>query len=181
MIFYFCILFSLYLKFIILNVFSHLFNFFHFHSTIKNLDFLKCPPGPLGKRKACQNGNRNGGGDEGAGGDDQQNSSWGWSNSNNAGGDADDGGRSWTNWFTGGSGVNNQGAQGAADENYNAANVVRAGSFPWFVMVFGLTALATGAGWFVYETVSSSESESESESESTLHVFVYTTTTFYNS
>jgi len=133
------------------------------------LHFLRCPPGPLGNRASCKNGgnnnggggggnnnnNNNGGGGGGGGGNNNNSGGWSWSGANGGGGGGDGGGngggRNWSNWFTGGSGAYNGGGGGMDGENYNT-NVVRVGSFPWFLMVFGLTALATGAGYMAYQT-----------------------------
>jgi hypothetical protein len=99
------------------------------------LHFLVCPPGPLGNRASCKNGNNgdNGGGNGNGG--------------NNGGGSS----RSWS-WWNGGSG-NNNGGGGDANNNANGAGIASVGSFPWFMMVFSLVGLATAGAYVAYQSV----------------------------
>lgn len=127
-------------------------------------DFMGCNKGPLGTscRSGSNNdGNGNGGNNSGGGGGGGGNngssrssvfSSWFSGGSNDGGGgNNNDNGRSWKNWFSGGSGYGN--AEGDGNNENQAARVLKVGSFPWFVMVVSLAALATSGGYFAYQTV----------------------------
>mmetsp|Transcript_16350 Transcript_16350/g.19976 ORF Transcript_16350/g.19976 Transcript_16350/m.19976 type:complete len:201 (+) Transcript_16350:129-731(+) len=116
------------------------------------LNFVKCPPGPLGKHCNDSKGSRSS-----SSGDSSSSSSWG--SSSNSASNSGSSENKYFNWYNGGSGVDAE-----EDQDANGASGMGNKAFPWVLLVLGLVAVATGVGYMAHRT-------SKNEGQATVKTF----------